>query len=97
VRIQHRHDGQPPRVRHAEHADPPVVPRHVPQQPLDRIVAVGALVDRLGVPPVARRPQHHEVAFGAEPTADVLEDEDEAFLRQPPGEVVKVLAAPAIP
>ena len=82
VGVEHRHDGEPARIRHAEHPDPPVVAGHVLEQPRDGVPGVGALVDRLGVLPVARRTEHDELALGGEAAPDVLEDEDEALFGQ---------------
>ena len=82
MRIEHRDDGEPTRVRHAHHPDAPVVVRDVLDEPLDRVVRVGALVDRLRILLVAHLAEHHELPFGLVSPADVLVHEDVAVARQ---------------
>jgi hypothetical protein len=81
MRVQHRHHGEPAAVGDAEDADAAVA-RDVLQDPLDRVVRVGRLVDRARVALVADRPQHHELSLGLRPSPDVLEHEDVAVLGQ---------------
>ena len=80
MRLECAHDGGPSVVRHAQHAHPSVVTAHVLQQPVNGVVGVGALVERRSVALGARRALHDERAFGSELPADVLEDEDVAFV-----------------
>ncbi len=47
--IEHRHDGQPRAVARARDADASIVIRHIRQKPLNRVVGIGAFVDRLRV------------------------------------------------
>ncbi len=82
MRVEHRHHGEPAAVGDAEHADAAVVVRHVLEQPVDRVVSVGAFVDGLGVAPVARRPAHDELPLGLEAAADVLENKNVALVDQ---------------
>ena len=81
MRIERAHHREPGRVARPDHADAAVVPGHVGEQPFDRVVGVGALVDRLRVLAIARLPQHHERALGLEPPADVLQHDDVAVGR----------------
>ncbi len=60
VGLEQGHDRQPAVIRDAEHADAAVVPPDVLDQPVDRVIGVGPLVDRLGVGRVARGSDHHE-------------------------------------
>ncbi len=78
MRIERAHHREPRRVARADHADASVVVGHVLEQPLDGVVGVGALVDRLGILAIARLAQHHELAFGLEAAANVLQDDDVA-------------------
>ncbi len=78
VRIDHGLGGQPAVVGNAVEAGPPVVAGHVLEQPSDGIVGVRGFVDRLRVAVLAGRALHDECAFGSEPAADVLKDEDVA-------------------
>src|SRR5678815_3125485 len=82
MRIEHRDHGEPTRIGHSHHADAAIVPRHVLEQPLDRIVRVGGLIDRLWILLVAHLAEHHELAFRLEPAADVLVHEDVAVARE---------------
>src|SRR5439155_22154871 len=52
--------------------------RNVLDQPVDRIVGVGALVDSL--PGFARRTLHDKLPFGLKAAANVLKGEDVSFL-----------------
>ena len=78
MRIERSHHRQPSRVARAEHADTPVVPGHILEEPFDRVVGIGTFVDGLRVLAVARLTEHHEGPFGLEPPADVLQDDDVA-------------------
>ena len=82
VRLERPHDRRPAPVGDSEHPGLAVVARDVLQQPLDRVVRVGPLVEGLLVGRVAGRPLHHERALGAELAAEVLEDEDVSVVRQ---------------
>ena len=82
MRIEHRHHREPTQIRDAEHADAPVVARHILEQPLDRVVRIGALVERRGIARRARRALHDERPFGTELSAQVLKREDVAFVGQ---------------
>ena len=84
MRVEHRHHGEPAGVRDAEHPHAAVVAGHVREQPVDRVVRVGALVDRVGDAMVAQRPHHDEAALRGVTPADVLEREDVAVVRQGP-------------
>jgi len=75
VRIDQRHRGEPAIIRATHDSDAPVVVRHVFNEPVDRVVGVGALVDRVRVAFVTRRTDHYELPFGLKLAADVLEDE----------------------
>ena len=88
VRFEQGHHRQPARVGDAQHADAAVVVLHVLDQPVDRVVRVGALVDGLGLTRVPRSPDHHERPLRLVPAANVLEDEDVAVV----GQVLEVLA-----
>ena len=65
-----------PGIRDAEDADAPVVVRHVLEEPVDRVVGVGALVGAFRVGGIVQRAVHEELALAAESPADVLVDED---------------------
>ena len=82
VRLESPHDGGPAIVGNAEHADAPVVARNILEQPLDRVVRIGALVERRGIARRARRALHDERPFGTELSAQVLKREDVAFVGQ---------------
>src|SRR3989442_12091687 len=72
MRIEHPHDGEPRAVAGAGDPHAAVVVRHVRQQPRDRVVRVGALVDRLCVFRIPRLAKHDERAVRLEAAADVL-------------------------
>ena len=78
MRIERAHHREPRRVTRADHADAAVVVGDVLEQPLDGVVGVGALVDRLRVLAIARLAQHHELALGLEAAANVLQHDDVA-------------------
>jgi len=82
LRLDRRHDRRPAGIGDTEHADASVVALHVLEQPVDRVVGIGALVQRLRVARRARRALHHERAFGSELAADVGEHEDVALVCQ---------------
>ena len=69
------------RIRDAPHSDSAVVVRHVFDQPINGVVGVGALVD-VGWAAFLRlvRADIYELAFGHEPPAHILIDEDVTFL-----------------
>ncbi len=54
MRLVQSHDRQPAVVGNAQHADLAIMPAEILDQPVDRVVGVGALVDRFGVGRVAR-------------------------------------------
>ena len=95
VRLEQRHDRQPPRVGDPEDAHPAVVVPHVLDQPLDRVVGVGRLVDALLVLGEARGAVHDELPLGLVLPADVLEGEDVAVGDQFSVVAVEPLRAPA--
>ena len=81
MRIDDARGSVEPRIRDTPDADAAVVVGHVLQQPLDRVVGVGALVDvgvRLRLVDV--RPHLDEIAFRQITPADVLKHEDVAGL-----------------
>ena len=73
---------QPAVIRNAENADLPVVPGNVLDQPIDRVIRVRALVNRLRFLPVAHRAVHQKLSFGTEASANVLEYEDVSIFNQ---------------
>ena len=75
MRVEHGDRGQPAGITDAEHADAAVVALHGLQQPVDGVVRVRRLVDRLRVVRIAGRAGHDERAFRLEPPANVLERE----------------------
>ena len=79
MRVEHRHHRQPAAVRDSQHARAPVVVGDVLDQPGDRVVSIGALIDRFCIAFVARRPEHHELALGFVAPADVLKHENVTF------------------
>ena len=84
VRVEHRHEGEPAGIRYPEHSHAAVVVGDVREQPVYRVVRVGAFVDRLRVAPLAGRSEHDELALGRVAPADVLEREDVAVVRERP-------------
>ena len=78
VGLDHSHHRLKPWIGDAVLPDLAVVVLHVLEQPFDRVVVVGALVGRAPLGVVGAH--HHELPFGAELSADILKDEDEAFL-----------------
>ena len=57
-----------------------VVVRDVFDQPVDGVVGVSSLVDRVRLGAIPRSPGHHELAFGIVPPANVLEDENKPLV-----------------
>src|SRR5262249_39592189 len=70
--IDRGNSGQPAAVRNTEDADPAIVPRDILDQPINGVVGVRALIDRLAGIRSAWRASHHEFTFGLETTANVL-------------------------
>ena len=82
--VDHAGGGEEARRRDAPRADATVVVRDVLDQPVDRVVGVGAFVDVLGaVLDVDVRRHVLEVALRHEPPARVLVDEDETVVAEP--------------
>ena len=82
MRVDARHHGQKSRIAGAHKSRPPVVPRHVLEQPGHGVVGVGALVDGFGVLVVGQSPAHDELTLALVPPANVLGHEDVALARQ---------------
>ncbi len=82
MRLQHAHDRQPAWIADAQHADAPVVVRHLLHEPIDGVVGVGALVDGLGILFVARHSRHHKGPLRLETPANVLKHEEISLVRQ---------------
>ena len=80
MRIHAGDPREPPRIRHAHHADLAAVVRHVLHQPVDRVPGVGRLVHALRVLRVVQRAVHDEQTIGAVAAAHVLGHEDVAVL-----------------
>src|SRR5262245_3997849 len=78
VRADERHRGKPTVVRDSHDANASVIMRHVLNEPVNRVVSVRALVDRLHVARVPWRAHHYELSFGIKLPTDVLKDEDVA-------------------
>ena len=79
MRIEHPHRRGPSIVGHTKHANAPIVFRHVRQQPLDRVVRIGAFVDR--ILRSVQRPRgtlHHECSVRLVAPSDIFEHEDVA-------------------
>jgi hypothetical protein len=70
--------GKPAVVRDAENADLAVGLGDVVDKPLDRVVGVGALVDRRGILRAVHGAVHHVVTLGTVLAANVLNDADVA-------------------
>ena len=81
------HHREPAGIGDPEHAHAAVVVLHVLHQPVDRVVGVGSLVDRLGIGRRARGPDHHEIPLGLVSAPDVLEGEEVAVI----GQVLEIL------
>ena len=80
VRPDSRDGREPTGIRHAIDADAAVVVRHMLDEPVDRVVGVGAFVGARMAG--AGRTVHVERALGAKAATDVLEDEDVAAQAQ---------------
>src|SRR5690349_21278768 len=78
MRIDPGHCRQKTRIGDAEYADSPVVSRNIGQQPLDRVVGVGALVHAFGIARIVQRAIHDELSLALVPAADILRHEDVA-------------------
>ena len=78
VGVEQRHGGGPGGIGSADHPGAAIIIRDVVEEPLDRVVGIGALVGRTRIGAVARRALHHERPLGLEPSAQVLDDVDVA-------------------
>src|SRR5262245_41137047 len=79
--IEHAHYSQPRAVARARHTDAPVIIWDIFEQPIDRVVRVGAFIDSVLVLRIARLPEHDELPLGLEPPANILRDDDVAVGR----------------
>src|SRR4051812_17419782 len=73
MRIDQRGGGKPPVIRYAPDADAAVILRNILNEPVDRVVRVGALIDGLSCAFVPRRAVHKEFPFGIVAAANILE------------------------
>src|SRR5215216_6843814 len=78
------HGSQKAGIGDAEHSDPSVVPRDVRQEPLDRVVGIGALVHALRIARIVERAIHDELPLALVPAPDILRHEDVAVCGKEP-------------
>ena len=82
MRVDARHHGQEARITGSHHSDPSVVASDVLDEPLDRVVGVGALVCCVPILVISERAHHHEVALALVSSANIFGDIDVAVARQ---------------
>src|SRR5882724_1069570 len=78
MRLENGHGGEPSAIRDPRFAGASVIVRHVLEQPVDGVVRVRAFVDGFRIFAIARRPLHHELAFGTIFPANILKHENVA-------------------
>ena len=76
MRVEQRHRREPSAIRNPHHARPSIVVRHIFHQPINRVVGVAGLIDRLRIGFIPRVALHHKCPLRSKPPANILKHEN---------------------